>query len=55
MINILNPMNTVMFLLLFLLWKRSDWINTFIKLSFCVLFIMNLLVSLELSGYIIKV
>jgi hypothetical protein len=46
--------NTLIFLLLTITWKTTDWINTFLKTIFAALLIANLVGCLISSGWIIK-
>ena len=47
--------NAVVMTFLFVVWSRSNWTDTAIKLVLLVLSVGNLLMVLEMFGYIVKV
>lgn len=46
--------STVLFSLLFLIWKSSDWVNVFIKVLFFGMMLFGIFFTFQALGYIVK-
>lgn len=53
-IKIFIGLVTVIFIILSVVWSNKDWINAILRLVFILMSIYGILVSLILSGYVIK-
>ena len=46
--------NAIVFGLLFVIWRKEDYLNLFLKILFLTLTIMNGFVALHLHGWVIR-
>ena len=53
--NMIYTINAIIFVLLMLIWSKSDWKNFFIKIIFAGVGFANAFYALQMFGYLVKV
>jgi len=48
-----NVLSTVLFIFLFIIWQKSDWINVLVKYTFIIMSIYGIFICLKDFGFII--